>query len=373
MLVVYSEHDLHGKGHTGSAGNAPEERKRLVQKALRLSQKCTFQIVNSPANLLEPLAGLVHDAGMLDFLETAWDRWSVEWRKKPNEHLKGVFCPLDSDSSSVHPPPLIPGFFAPREVGQKPSSGILGQSCFYAMDKETPIHESTLSSLKWDLAVTQEATRRVVSQSARIAYAQITHPGHHAGSTSYGGFCFINHAAIAVKLFQQASYRRIAVVDVDYHAGNGTMSIFWNDPTVFFASLHGNPENEYPFNAGYADQVGGDAATGLTMNVPLAGGTGWPEYKQALQFVVNRIKEFKAEALVVSLGVDTLRDDPVALPACRFSLDPSDYKEMGRMLLYEDLCLPTVVIQEGGYKLDDVPLAITAFLTGSLVDKRSFL
>jgi len=373
VTVVFSDHDLRGEGHTGSAGNAPEERKRLVQKALRTSALCDFVCVNEPESSLVPLGSLAQDKGLLLFLENAWQLWTLEWKKKPNEQLKGVFCAADVDCSSRDPPPFVPGFFAPREPGQKPTSGVLGQACFYGMDKETPIHGSTLGALKWDLAVTKEATRKVTSGETRVAYSQITHPGHHAGHISYGGFCFINHAAVAARLLQHAHFSRVAVIDVDFHSGNGTMAIFWNDPKVFFASLHGDPEFEYPFNAGFVDQVGGKGAEGTTMNIPLPGGTDWPTYKQALKKVIDRVKAFGAEALVVSLGVDTLRGDPVALPFTRFCLDPIDFKEMGEMLLFKDLRLPTVVIQEGGYKLDDVPLAITAFLTGSLVDKRSFL
>ena len=373
VLVVFSDHDLNSTGHTGANGNAPEERKRLVQKALRTSQKCRFLKIEKPEASLVPLGSIVHDYGMLLFFENAWEAWEREWSKKPNNHLIGVFCSENSDAKDPHPPPFVTGYAAPRTFGQKPSKHLFGQACFYSMDRETPIHSSTTHTLKWDLAVTKEVVRQVSKGIVRIAYAQITHPGHHAGSASYGGFCFINQAAIAVELLKQEKFKRVAVIDVDYHAGNGTMSIFWNDPAVFFASIHGDPEIEYPFNSGFADQNGGESAQGTTLNIPLPGKTNWATYKQHLKKVIEEVKRFNAQALVVSLGVDTLRDDPVALPEGRFCLDPRDYIEMGEMLLNKDLCLPTVVIQEGGYKLDDVPYAITAFLTGTLPGSQSFL
>jgi len=372
LTVVYSEHDLGGKGHTGSNGNAPEERKRLVQKALRDTGRCEFVKLDHPESSLDSLGRLAHDPGLLTFLNNAWEQWTRIWNKRPNDYLKGIFCGENVDLSSTTPPPLITGYFAPRESAQSPSPGIFGQISFYSMDRETPIHSSTVSSLKWDLAVTRQASKLVVTGATRVAYAQITHPGHHAFHRYFGGFCFINHAAVAARLLQQ-KFTRVAVIDVDYHAGNGTMSIFWDDPNVFVASLHADPTFEYPFNSGYTNQDGGDKVKGTKLNIPLPGGTTWEQYKIELKKVVDKVKQFKAQALVVSLGVDTLHDDPVALPNSRFKLEPKDYKEMGQMLLRTDLALPTVVIQEGGYKLDEVSSAISAFLTDSFLPTQSFL
>lgn len=366
--IVFSSHDLPPTlGHTGLAGNAPEERKRLVQRALRslpASSLCSYDLVTRPESSLA-LAGLVHDHGMVRFLEQAWEEWAREWAKIPNRHLVGVFCHLDGEGN--HPPPFVPGFFAPRQDGmQRPGEGVLNRACFYATDRETPIHESTVLCLRWDLAVIQRSVQLVVGEKKdAVVYAQITHPGHHAGPSAYGGFCFVNQAAVGVRMLKQRGFKRVAVVDVDYHAGNGTMAVFWNDPSVFVASLHGDPEHEYPFNAGFPNQIGGPEARGTKLNISLPGGTDWNLYKPALQKVIDAVKEFKADVLVVSLGVDTLRDDPVALPQSRFVIDSKDYVEMGDLLF--GLNLPTLVVQEGGYKLDRVAHAITAFLTGEIL------
>lgn len=279
VAIVYSAHDLESK-HTGVAGNQPENRKRLVQTALKtIFTKDQFIQVKEPETNFE-LAKLVHDDGFLDFLENGWQRWCEEYAQVPNDHLwvYGLHDKISEEEKTGKPgsvvPPFVPAYAAPRHDGlQKPSRGILGQACFYGLDRETPLVSSTSSSLKWDMAVIRKAVDTLLHGSTtattgtqgaeppaptipRIVYAQITHPGHHASRSAYGGFCFINQAAIAVRLLQTSGrFQRVAVIDVDYHHGNGTMSIFWNDPTVFFASLHGDPHQDYPFNCGFPDQV----------------------------------------------------------------------------------------------------------------------
>jgi acetoin utilization deacetylase AcuC-like enzyme len=222
-----------------------------------------------------------------------------------------------------------------------------------------------------DLAVTRAAVVEVLrfakgEAAARVTYALITHPGHHAGPSSYGGFCFVNSAAVAAKMLRQ-TFGRVAVIDVDHHHGNGTMAVFWEDPTVFFASIHGDPAREYPFSSGFACQVGGTRAPGATLNVPMAGGTDWQSYKVALAGVIAAVEAFNPGALVISLGLDDMLDDPVALPLARNRLLPRDFAPMGNILLRGSLChLPMVVVQEGGYMLDRVPAGVAAFLTGNV-------
>lgn len=105
------------------------------------------------------------------------------------------------------------------------------------------------------------------------AYAVTTHPGHHASSDSFGGYCYINHAAMAARYLQtEYDFAKVAVLDVDYHAGNGTVSIFYCDPSVLTISIHCDPDVEYPFNSGWADQTGAADGLGSTLNIPLPPG-----------------------------------------------------------------------------------------------------
>jgi acetoin utilization deacetylase AcuC-like enzyme len=369
VLIVFASHDLSpSTQHTGTAGNAPEIRKRLIYQQLQ-ERKCHhFHAVTQIESNIQLLGSLVHDKSMLRFLETAWMRWEQEWNKPTHQHLMGVFTPPSHNTADGirTTPPFVAGFAAPRHdsVQLAPdSSSIFTQACYFSMDKETPIHASTHVQLLWDLAVVRDSTQALIQRKQQIVYALITHPGHHAGPSSYGGFCFINQAAIGARLLQQprGPFKKIAIIDVDYHAGNGTMATFWNDPTIFFASIHADPAFEYPFNAGFATQTG---KYNNIMNVPLPGGIKWTQYREELKRVVNAAKRFGVDALVVSLGLDTLNGDIVAWPGSRFQLLIPDYIEMGQILIHE-MGLPTLVIQEGGYDLTQVPQAVGNFFQGA--------
>ena len=153
--------------------------------------------------------------------------------------------------------------------------------------------------------------------------------------------------------------------DVDYHHGNGTMGIFWDDPTVLFCSLHMSPDFDYPYCTGYADEVGpvGTSAEGTTMNVPLAPGTTWKTYKAELARVLDRVRSFGAEAVVVSLGLDILGGDFEASDGAGMNIKPVELQQMGRM--FTELPVPVLYIQEGGYYLEVCVCAVaTADLDG---------
>lgn len=142
-------------------------------------------------------------------------------------------------------------------------------------------------------------------------YCLTTHPGHHAGAESYGGYCFVNMCAVVVRRLQtKTQLSKIAVIDVDYHAGNGTASIFYTDPTVLVCSLHLDPDLEYPYNSGFEHQRGAGKGEGTTLHVPFPAATGWRDYSVGLAKVVEKVKAFGADAVVVSLGLDTLKGDP---------------------------------------------------------------
>lgn len=148
------------------------------------------------------------------------------------------------------------------------------------------------------------------------------------------------------------------------------MTIFYKDPDVFFCSLHADPEIEYPYCCGFADQTGEGAGAGSTLNIPMAKGTDWAAYKVQLSRALDAIRSFGAKALVVSLGVDTLGADPECAPLAGFKLSAAtgDYAEMGRMV--RALGLPTITVQEGGYLLSEVAQAVTQFLGADAGEQR---
>ena len=158
-----------------------------------------------------------------------------------------------------------------------------------------------------------------------------------------GGYCFLNNAAVAAQGLRQQGARRVAVLDVDYHHGNGTQSIFYDRADVLFVSIHGDPRTEYPFYLGHADETGAGEGLGFNCNLPLPAGTGAQGWFAALEAACARIAGHAADALVVSLGLDTFEGDPIS----RFTLASSDFSRLGERLAR--LGLPTVFVLEGGY------------------------
>jgi len=183
-------------------------------------------------------------------------------------------------------------------------------------------------------------------------------PGHHAGRDFFGGYCFLNHAAIAAQALRDSGCARVAILDVDYHHGNGTQDIFYTRNDIFFASIHGDPLTEYPFYLGHADEEGAGLGAGFNLNLPLAAGSPVDEWFAALDRALSRIAAFKPDALVVSLGVDTFEGDPIS----HFKLKTSDYPGMGQRIAR--LKLPTLFAMEGGYAVAEIGDNVVGVLSG---------
>ena len=191
----------------------------------------------------------------------------------------------------------------------------------------------------------------------RSAFALCRPPGHHAGRDYLGGYCHLNNAAIAAEAAIAAG-RKVAILDVDYHHGNGTQDIFWARGDVLFVSLHADPKTDYPFFWGHADETGEGAGEGATLNLPLPQGTDLAAYLPALEQGLARIAGFGADLLVISFGADTWEGDPIS----RFRLTTADYAVMaGRIAA---LGLPTLVVMEGGYAVDALGANVMSFLGG---------
>jgi acetoin utilization deacetylase AcuC-like enzyme len=182
----------------------------------------------------------------------------------------------------------------------------------------------------------------------RAAFALSRPPGHHAGADFFGGYCFLNNAALAAQHLRNSGVKKVAVLDIDYHHGNGTQACFYDRPDVFFASIHGDPRTEYPFYLGHADELGAGAGLGANLNLPLPRGTDFAAWSRALETALTAIARFGADALVVSLGMDTFAGDPIS----GFTLQSDDYLRVGARLAQTGL--PTVFVFEGGYAVAEV-------------------
>jgi acetoin utilization deacetylase AcuC-like enzyme len=195
-----------------------------------------------------------------------------------------------------------------------------------------------------------------VLRGGAAAFALSRPPHHHAGRNYLNGYCYLNGTATAA-LRAQASGLRCAVLDIDYHHGNGTQDILY-DTDVLFCSIHGQPNHTFPFFSGYADECGAGRGEEYTFNLPLPHGTAWPEYANALGAAVRRIVNHGPDLLIVSLGVDTYCADPVG----RFRLQGNDFSKIGMVIA--GITVPTVFVMEGGYALDALGSNVANVLCG---------
>jgi acetoin utilization deacetylase AcuC-like enzyme len=291
--------------------------------------------VTAPARFgLAPILR-VHDEKFVEFLQSAWPDWLAAGNLGE----------------------AIPDCWPARRMAQRCPSNITGRLGFYAMAGETSISAGTWEAAlaAADVAVTAAAQLR---KGERAAFALCRPPGHHAARDLYGGYCFLNNAAIAAQFLRDQGAARVAILDVDFHHGNGTQDIFYDRADVLYVSLHGDPAQAFPYFSGFADEVGAGAGAGYNLNLPLPPATGFDAWADALTAALERIRRFGADALVVSLGVDTFAQDPISF----FKLESADFTRYGRMI--GGCKLPTLFVFEGGYAVAEVGVNAVNVLSG---------
>jgi acetoin utilization deacetylase AcuC-like enzyme len=222
----------------------------------------------------------------------------------------------------------------------------------YSFDTASPIGDKSWDSAYW-AAQTALGGLDVLLGGAGAAFALTRPPGHHAGADYLGGYSYLNNAAIAAEAGLAAGARQIAILDVDYHHGNGTQDIFADRGDVAFASIHADPRMDYPYFWGHADE-----SSATTLNLPLPRGTTWADYQPALTQAIDWLGNFEPDLLIVSFGADTFVGDPIS----HFSLETRDYKPMARRIAA--MGLPTLIVMEGGYAVDALGANVAAFLEG---------
>ncbi|HEU0134973.1 MAG TPA: histone deacetylase family protein [Allosphingosinicella sp.] len=277
----------------------------------------------------------VHSADYLDFLKTAHREWQSAGR--PGD-ASGYVWPV----------------VGRRALALSRIDARLGQ---YSYDASTPIAEHTWRSTYWSAQSALAATRAVLGGD-QAAFALCRPPGHHAGADYMGGYCYVNAMAVAAQYAIDSGRRRVAILDIDYHHGNGTQDIFLKRGDVFFASIHADPKTDYPFYWGHSDETGSGEGEGATLNLPLPRGTGMEGFGPALDMALGRIAESGAELLLCSFGADTYAGDPISF----FEIGTGDYPEIARRIAR--LGLPTAIVMEGGYAVDALGRNVAAFLSG---------
>ncbi|MDH2050503.1 histone deacetylase family protein [Achromobacter marplatensis] len=283
----------------------------------------------------------VHTPRYVDFLASAWRDWVALDPANADIDILPSVWPVRGFRHDIEPTN-----FAAR-VG------------LFSFDSGCPLTAGTWEAATAGAACAIDAARAVTASGGpRAAMALTRPPGHHAGADFFGGYCFLNNAALAAQALRDAGAERVAILDVDYHHGNGTQSIFYERGDVLTVSVHGDPTTEYPFFLGYADEHGAGAGAGANLNLPLAAGTGFAAWTDALEQGIAAIQAFKADAVVIALGVDTYEGDPIS----KFKLKSADYLQVGRHLA--SLGLPAVFTMEGGYAVADVGINVANVLEG---------
>jgi acetoin utilization deacetylase AcuC-like enzyme len=339
MLTIYSDlhHRHHGHAELIDGQMKPcFEMPRRADMVLARVREAGLGAIREPHRFGEDPVRRVHSPGFVDFLATAWQAWLAEGRTHDA-------LPL------VWPVPSLRGDRVPDYI-----DGKLG---YYSLDAGVPITAGTWEAVQAaaDVALTGA---RALLDGAPAAFSLCRPPGHHAATAAMGGYCYLNNAAIAAQYLIDQGLTRVAVLDVDYHHGNGTQEIFYARRDVLFLSLHADPRVEYPYFLGYADELGAGAGFGFTHNYPLAHGTEWDTYGAALDDACRKVDAFAPDALIVSLGVDTYEHDPIS----KFRLRTGDFTRIGTRIAR--LTCPTVFVMEGGYAVDDIGVNAVNVLTG---------
>ena len=282
----------------------------------------------------EPI-DILHDYGMLNLLQDGYDRAQTEFQ------------------ASI----ALPQTFA---LGLKPHRkprSLHGQLGYYAYDIASPLFEHTWEAAYWSVQTSLSAAALISVGNETIAYALCRPPGNHAGTAFFGGGSYLNNAAITANwLLQQG--RRVAILDIDYHHGNGTQDIFYKRSDVLYCSLHADPLYEYPYYWGYADEYGIGRGVSYTYNFPLPRNTPEKHYLNILAEALKKIRLYVPDILVLSLGFDTLEGDP----AGSFKLEPGSFFHIGKMI--QSLDIPVAVIQEGGSLLSTIGESAVSFFKG---------
>jgi acetoin utilization deacetylase AcuC-like enzyme len=295
--------------------------------------------IETPPSFGDQAITRVHSQRYVDFLIGAWDEWVALDPSNAQRDAIPSYWPIRTFRSDV-----LPASF-PARMG------------LFSYDAGSPLTSGTWTAARAGVHCALAAAK-AIAQGQRAAFALTRPPGHHAGADFFGGYCFLNNAAIAAQALRDAGVERVAIVDIDFHHGNGTQAIFYGRADVFFASVHGDPHTEYPYYLGYADERGEGGGLGFNLNLPLPRGASFALWREALAKALQGIAAFGAQALVVSLGVDTFAGDPVA----GFGLQSPDY-----FLIGEDLAaagLPTAFVFEGGYAVAEIGVNAVNVLQG---------
>lgn len=329
MKILYSQKHLSHvphyeifDGHQDHHAEAPSRVENIKKSLIANGFKISNLIKTTPLYLIK----VVHDKNYVDFIKN----WSVY-------SYPSVFPYNDLSKNRRLTNPLA-------NLGK------------YSFDLYTPMHQNVFevalesSSLAYDLATD------VAKQRIKVGYALCRPPGHHAEIAKMGGYCYFNNTAIAAQYL--SGYGKVAVLDVDFHHGNGTQNIFYGRGDVLTVSIHADPNWKFPFYTGFKEEIGVGNGRKKNINYPMPKGTTDNQYQKTLEKALMKITDHRPKYLVVALGLDTHRDDPIG----GFKLTTKYYTKMAKTI--NSLDLPTLIVQEGGYNTKLLGDNVVSFLNG---------
>jgi acetoin utilization deacetylase AcuC-like enzyme len=352
MQVVYSPshlgHDITSETFMGMPipANEVAERAEIIRTTLDADGGYPRM---EPTEHGEAPITAVHDPGLVRFLESAWSelrsqgvpRSSLIADTYPN---RAMFEGMSEDAVST----LVR---EPTDVG--------GRAGFWGLDSAAPLVAGTYVAARGAVDVALTAVDLVLDRGADAAFGLCRPPGHHASRSIYGGYCFFNNAAIAAESITQRTGERVAIIDVDFHHGNGTQQIFWRRGDVRYVSIHAHPDRQYPYFLGREDETGEGEGIGENLNIPLRAGATNADYLAAVDRACEEIARAPGSVVVVSLGFDTYGLDPIG----DFALTTDVYHEVGRRIAA--LGRRLVILLEGGYHRPSLGENARAWLRGA--------
>ncbi|HPR62795.1 MAG TPA: histone deacetylase family protein [Thermoanaerobaculia bacterium] len=325
IAMVYSDnhriHHLHERGYV----ERPARVDTLVDAVSRMKIADTVPVRHFGGDVLRT----VHDTNFVSYLKAA--------------------CATIKDG-----PPVYPYVFPVRRPERRPKELAL-RAGYYCFDTFTPLDVKAYNAARSAVDVAMTAAEELLS-GRRIVYALCRPPGHHAERRLFGGFCYFSNAALAANRLSKEG--RVAILDIDFHHGNGQQDIFYTRRDVLTLSIHGHPNYAYPYFSGFADEIGEGDGRGFNRNFPLPEDADETRYMEAFSRALGMIQDFKPSFLVLCLGFDILRGDPTG----SFLLGPDVMATIGKRLA--SMYLPILIVQEGGYTLRNLRRGITRLFTG---------
>ena len=351
MQVVYTPahlaHDITVETFMGMPIPANEVAERAEKIRQALEADGGFPLVGPSEHGEDPIAA-VHHPGLIRFLEVAWSE--VRRQGLPRPFLTADTYPNRQMFEGMSPEAVEAFAREPQQAA--------GRAGFWGLDSAAPLVAGTYPAARAAVDVALTAVDLVLGGET-MAYGLCRPPGHHAARSMYGGYCFFNNAAIAAEAIVRTTGERVAIIDVDYHHGNGSQQIFWRRGDVRYVSIHGDPERAYPYFLGRADEIGEGEGAGENLNIPLRAGATDAEYLVAVDQAVEAVAAVPGTVVVVSLGFDTYGLDPIG----DFALTTQVYDEVGRRVAAIGRRL--VILQEGGYHRPSLGENARAWLRGA--------